>query len=771
LLFLSAGLLLVQPCAGGSGSFENTGSLVTARYQHTDILLPNGKVLVAGNSFHNLSAELYDNATGTWAATGGLGVPVWGFTLALLPNGKVLAAGGVFLSGDAVISYAGAELYDPASEAWTATGSITFARQGHTGTVLFNGLVLVAGGFDRGNTLASAEVYDPASGAWTSTSSLGDARYLHTALLLPNGQVLVAGGYHLGAIASAELYDPASKTWKTTGSLTTARYNHRAVLLPNGKVLVAGGVNSNDAIASAELYDPVSETWTPTASLIDTRGEAFTATLLPNGKVLVVAGFTFLGSGGASLLSSAELYDPAKGTWTPTDSVAIAEEYHSATLLPNGQVLIAGGYGGEPVHVPLASAELYRPETAATPTPTPTPSPIPGTSLTPGTHDFGSVAAGSSSSPFVFTVHNNQGAPALGLTYTLSGTDEASFAITSNNCGSTLGVGMSCELSVTFSPITVGPKAASLTVTGSNSGTHSASLTGLGTPPTSSPTPTPTSTPTPTPASPTPTPTPSATPAAQAVNLSTRLLVQTGNNVGIGGFIITGNAPKEVLLRAIGPSLAGSGVPNALADPVMELHGPGAFVTIINHNWRDTQATEIIATGIPPTNDLESAILATLDPGAYTAIVKGEGNSTGVGLVEIYDLNPAAASKLANISTRGFVDTGDNTMIGGLIIGDGGAARIYLRVLGPSLPVPGALGDPTLELRDGSGTLVAFNDNWKLRPDGSSQQAEIEATGIPPTNDLESALFQTLPAGSYTAIVRGKNNTSGAALLEFYDLQ
>ena len=203
--------------------------------------------------------------------------------------------------------------------------------------------------------------------------------------------------------------------------------------------------------------------------------------------------------------------------------------------------------------------------------------------------------------------------------------------------------------------------------------TPTPTLTATPTPtPTATPTPTPAVTPSPTPV-PSPTPTPNATPApaAQALNLSTRMRVQTGDNVGIGGFIIAGTAPKHVLLRAIGPSLTQSGVPDALADPVLELHGPGAFVTIVNDNWRDdpVQEAAIIATGIPPTNDLEAAIDATLNPGAYTAVVRGRNNTSGVALVEVYDLSQAALAKLANISTRAFVSTGDNIVIGGFLLG------------------------------------------------------------------------------------------------------
>ena len=189
--------------------------------------------------------------------------------------------------------------------------------------------------------------------------------------------------------------------------------------------------------------------------------------------------------------------------------------------------------------------------------------------------------------------------------------------------------------------------------------------------------------------------------------------VQTGDNVGIGGFIITGTAPKHVLLRAIGPSLVQSGVSNALPDPVMELHGPGAFATITNDNWRDDPAQEaaILATGIPPANNLEAAIDATLNPGAYTAVVRGKNNTTGVGLVEVYDLNPGSSAKLANISTRAFVGTGDNIVIAGFILGShSGNDRIVVRGIGPSLTalgVPNALANPTLELRDSNGALLA----------------------------------------------------------------
>jgi hypothetical protein len=259
--------------------------------------------------------------------------------------------------------------------------------------------------------------------------------------------------------------------------------------------------------------------------------------------------------------------------------------------------------------------------------------------------------------------------------------------------------------------------------------------------------------------------------AAQLVNVSTRLRVLTGDNGLIGGFIVTGHAPKKVIVRAIGPSLSDFGVPGVLANPVLELHGPGAFATITDDNWADTQQAEIQATGLAPHNNLESAIVATLPPGAYTAVVRGQNGGTGVGLVEAYDLEAGADAKLANISTRGFVDAGENVMIGGLIAGPGGSVsgQMLVRAIGPSLSgfgVANALQDPTLELHDGSGAIVAANNDWR-----DTQQAAIEATGIPPSNNKESAILSVLPPGGYTAIVRGFGDTTGVGLVEVYNLQ
>jgi uncharacterized delta-60 repeat protein len=343
------------------GVWTNTGSLLTPTTYMRDILLANGKVLVI--DVGGRSAEIYDPATGHWAATAGLGTFRVDFSATLLPNGKVLVAGGYNGNLQYVTT---AQLYNPATGTWTPTGSLHHQRGYHAATLLADGEVLVAGGIDAfGSGTATAELYNPTTGVWTVTAPLSTNRYNAIAQLLPNGKVLVTGGNTAPGfyLTSSELYDPATGTWTNTGSLNfartagTFRFHATATLLPNGRVLAAGGFiyqfTTNGNLASAELFDPASGIWTMTGALPGPRSD-HSATLLPDGKVLVAGG-----TDGTNNLTTALLYDPASGSWTTTAPLSAAHAAHCASLLPNGKVLVMAGLGSD--FFASRTAELYEP--------------------------------------------------------------------------------------------------------------------------------------------------------------------------------------------------------------------------------------------------------------------------------------------------------------------------------------------------------------------------------------------------------------------------
>ncbi len=400
-----------------TGTWTATGSLGAARSSHTAALVANGKVVVSGGDGAGgklASAEVFDPGTGAWSVTGSLATARSSQAATVLLDGRILNADGLSSSGQPLAS---SELYDPdLGGRWSPTAALANARSGHTATLLPDGDVLVAGGHTTANfigssgnnistsrisPLASSELYHPASGTWTTTGDLREARSFHTATLLTGspaqcgsncGKVLVTGGQRAGTshaetVGSAELYDPATGQWRFTAPMSTPRYFHTATRLRNGKVIVVAGADANGVLlASAELFDPVTETWMPTGSLTGStspqptdgtprgaRGE-HTATLLNQdpcgsncGKVLVAAGVGSIGTGPS--LASAELYDPAAGTFTATSSLKQSRQLHTDTLLPNGKVLVTGGFnspfatfGAKPPH--LNTGELYNPVTA-----------------------------------------------------------------------------------------------------------------------------------------------------------------------------------------------------------------------------------------------------------------------------------------------------------------------------------------------------------------------------------------------------------------------
>ncbi len=338
-------------------TFTATGNMTSARYRHTATLLPNGKVLIAGGFGCNVgTAEIYDPSTGTFTAIGNIIFGRMEHTATLLPNGKVLIAGG--FGGDNCITCLNtAEIYDPSAGTFTATGKMTSGRAYHGATLLPNGKVLIAGGRKDNTptgTLNTAEIYDPSTGTFTATGNMTSARESYTATLLPNGTVLIAGG-NGSTVGTAEIYDPSAGTFTATGNMTSARGIHTATLLPNGTVLIAGGVNSTTVLNTAGIYDPSVGTFTATGNMTSARG-IHTATLLPNGTVLIAGGFG--GDNGTTYLNTAEIYDPSAGTFTATGNMTSARGIHTATLLRNGTVLIAGGDNGTTY---LNTAEIYDP--------------------------------------------------------------------------------------------------------------------------------------------------------------------------------------------------------------------------------------------------------------------------------------------------------------------------------------------------------------------------------------------------------------------------
>ena len=358
---MSGATLVLEPVGLASAqvvgpSWSITGSLDTARYNHTATLLPNGKVLVAGGSgTGNVllnSAELYDPANRTWSRTVNLNTTRYLHTATLLPSGKVLIAGGI-IGGPPYNPVNSAELYDPATGTWSYTGNLNQSRFGHTATLLANGQVLIAGGWGGNSALNKAELYDPVIGTWSSIGNLNIARYDHTATLLENGKVLVTGGGYTGdydyTLASTEIYDPVSGSWSVTSPLNKNREGHTATLLPSGQVLVAGGGGGyfESAANTSELYDPATKTWSNISYFFYT----VMATLLPNGKILASRG---------SNPTSTELYDPATGMWGSSANLNTARVSYTATLLANGKVLVVGGSNGtgNTFNI-LNSAELF----------------------------------------------------------------------------------------------------------------------------------------------------------------------------------------------------------------------------------------------------------------------------------------------------------------------------------------------------------------------------------------------------------------------------
>jgi len=351
--------------------------MTTARDEHTATLLTNGKVLIAGGTADPsiwASAEIYDPGTGTFAATGNMTTPRSWHTATLLPDGKVLIAGGRVHQANselATVTLASAELYDPDTGTFSATGNLTMARESHTATLLNNGTVLIAGGLQELQQpsdifLASAELYDPSTGIFTATGNM-TGPWADTATLLANGKVLVTRDDNFTPldVSSADLYDASIGTFTSAGYLNVNHTGPTATLVTNGKVLIAGGDGGDGSaggVVIAELYDPATGAFS--TSNMTVGREQDTATLLADGRVLIAGGIAG-GIADPSIGGSAEIYDPSTGTFTPIGNMTAPRASHSATILSDGRVLIAGGYDERHFETILSSTELYTPAVLA----------------------------------------------------------------------------------------------------------------------------------------------------------------------------------------------------------------------------------------------------------------------------------------------------------------------------------------------------------------------------------------------------------------------
>lgn len=363
-----------QLLSADGGAWVPSGSLTTPRFYHTATLLQDGSVLVAGGynfSSNFASAERYDPETGNWAPAGSMALARNSHTATLLPNGKVLVVGGIRYVGSSGTLTNTTELYDPATNSWSAGPPLTLGvRSSHSAVLLGTGKVLVTAGllsYPDCTYRPTSELYSPVLNTWTATGSLSLRRSSATATLLGNGKVLLAGGPQNGCptpnngLNEAEVYDPATGAWTVTGTLSLPRYNNSITLLPSGKVLLAGGYTASGTIATADLFDPDTGSFSLTGSLATARattggaGDNGVSPLLQNGQVLFAGGYTSAGP----IVGNTELYDPASGAWTTTGSLATARAFNTATLLADGHVLVVGGYtnGG----IPLGSTELYLP--------------------------------------------------------------------------------------------------------------------------------------------------------------------------------------------------------------------------------------------------------------------------------------------------------------------------------------------------------------------------------------------------------------------------
>ena len=635
-------------------------------------------------------------------------------------SGEVVAAADYTLP---IISDTASECSD---NTWTTT-SVVNAPGGNT--VVWTGVEMIVWGGATGGR------YNPSTDSWTATSIAHApvARFSYPAVW-SGTEMIIWGGFDGGSFFNTGgRYNPSTNSWTATtvANAPIARFSHTAVWT-GSEMIVWGGFGSNLAVLNTGgRYNPRTDTWTATSTTNAPTARELHTAIWTGSDMIVWSGYT---NSNPAWVNTGGRYNPSTDSWVATNNTNApgARDFHTA-IWTGSEMIVWGGLGGL-FHNPLNTGGKYNP----------------------GTDTW--IATSATNAPTSRRLHTAVWTGSEMIVWGGQGWDAV-------NTGGRYNPSMNSWTATTldnaptarFSHTAVWT-GREMIVWGGNDGISGFNTGGRYCAP---------------------------FPGSQLGNISTRAFVQTGDNVMIGGFIVQGSQTKRVIIRAIGPELTRFGVPNPLFNPTLELHdGTGALIAS-NDNWMTTiiggivtsnQFVEIRDSGHAPGDGRESTIIADLAPGNYTAIVRGVDNMTGVALAEVYDLSGDASSILGNISTRSFVQTGDNAMIGGFIVQGTQPKRVIIRAIGPELTqhgVPNPLADPTLELHNGTGVLIASNDNWQTTVIGGiiirNQVQAIMLSGHAPTQPSESAIIADLPPGNYTAIVRGVNNTTGVALVEVYD--
>jgi N-acetylneuraminic acid mutarotase len=618
-------------------------------------------------------------------------------------------------------------------DTWTriSTANAPSGREAHT-AVWTGSEMIVWGGVDcshRNCPLNTGGRYNPSTDTWTATSTTNapEGRPNHTAVWTGSEMIIWGGG---AALDTGGRYDPAADSWTATSTTNApiGRYGHTAVWEGNQMIVWGGIFFDPDCISrpcyhelnSGGKYNPQTNSWTATDTTNAPEARTDHTAVWTGSEMIVWGGKPFY----PILFNTGGRYNPSTDTWTATNTTNAPTARAGNTAVWTGGEMIVWGGGSN-------TGGRYNPITDNWTATNTTNAP---------TARAGNTAVWTGGEMIVWGGGSNTGGRYDPITDNWRGTSTTNAPVAR----------------VSHTAVWTGSE---MIVWG---GYHHGGATNTGGRYCAAGLP------------------------ARLGNISTRAFVQTGDNVVIGGFMVQGPQTKRVIIRALGPELTQYGVPNVLANPTLELHNSTGALIASNNNWASTiiggiittnQVHDIQASGYAPGDGRESAIIAELPAGNYTAIVRGVNNMTGVALVEVYDLGTNSNSILTNISARAFVQTSDDVMIGGFIIQGTGAKKVIIRAIGPELTqygVPDALANPTLELHDGTGAWIASNDNWVRTIIGGiitgNQFRDILDSGYAPTDLAESAIIADLLPGNYTAIVRGVNNTTGVALVEVYDL-